>query len=275
MPRRVLVIEDNPANLELMTYLLQAFGFGVVAAVDGEAGLEAARVAQPDLILCDVQLPGIDGYAVARELKGDAALRSVPLIAITALAMMGDREKVLIGGFDGYIAKPIDPETFVSDVEAYLINKPPSSAGPVVHARTESTPDEPLSSPRNATILVVDNSQVNIELGRSTFEPFGYTVYTATGVTQTLELARRISPDLILSDVNMDGENGYDLIRAVKADPALRATPFVFLSATARSVSDRATGLALGAADYITRPIDPEALLARVAACLPKQRDGD
>ena len=131
-----------------MTYLLRAFGYTPHAAADGEAGLEAARGEPFDLIVCDIQLPVMDGYEVARRLKADPALRTVPLVAVTALAMVGDRDKVLAAGFDGYIAKPIDPETFVRQIEAYLRPEkrktaprpPPASTVAVPHTRR---PDRP------------------------------------------------------------------------------------------------------------------------------------
>jgi CheY-like chemotaxis protein len=120
MAVRILLLEDNPANLELMTYLLRAFGHTVLTAEDGRQGLHSARQEQPDLIICDVQLPEMDGYAVAAALKADPALRKIPLVAVTALAMVGDRDRMLAAGFDGYLAKPIDPETFVGQIEGYL-----------------------------------------------------------------------------------------------------------------------------------------------------------
>ncbi len=120
MARRILVIEDNPANLELMTFLLEAFGYTVVAARDGAEGIEMVRRERLDLIICDVHMPRVDGYEVARYLKKDPMTRRIPLVAVTALAMVGDREKVLAAGFDGYIAKPIAPEIFVGQVEAFL-----------------------------------------------------------------------------------------------------------------------------------------------------------
>ena len=119
---RILVIEDNLANMQLMLYLLQAFGHEPVEAGDGESGLELARRETFDLILCDIQLPGIDGYGIARALKEHPGLKHIPLVAVTALAMVGDRDKVLGAGFDGYIPKPIMPETFVSQVETLLSN---------------------------------------------------------------------------------------------------------------------------------------------------------
>jgi len=117
---RILVVEDNPANLELMTYLLHSFGYVALTAQDGLAGLELARTDAPDLIVCDVQLPGLDGFGVARELKLDPTLRTVPLVAVTAYAMVGDRDRMLAAGFDGYISKPIAPDRFVPELESFL-----------------------------------------------------------------------------------------------------------------------------------------------------------
>jgi two-component system cell cycle response regulator len=120
MPARILIIEDNPANLELMDYLLKYSGHEVLAAMDGVTGLELARREAPDLIICDIQIPLLDGFGVARSLKADARLRLIPLVAITAFAMVGDRERVLAGGFDHYLAKPIDPQAFVAQMEALI-----------------------------------------------------------------------------------------------------------------------------------------------------------
>jgi CheY-like chemotaxis protein len=120
MGARILVIEDNPTNLELMTYLLNAFGHTTFVARDGRQGVEAALRETPEIILCDLALPEMDGYEVVRRLKTEPGLNDVPIIAVTASAMVGDREKVVLTGFDGYISKPITPETFVQEVESYL-----------------------------------------------------------------------------------------------------------------------------------------------------------
>src|SRR5471030_46573 len=120
MTTRILVIEDNLTNLELMCYLLTAFGYLLLTAADGAAGVETVRRESPDLVICDIHLPTMDGYQVAGHLKSDPALREIPIIAVTALAMVGDHDKVLKAGFNGYITKPIDPETFVIQIEAFL-----------------------------------------------------------------------------------------------------------------------------------------------------------
>ena len=117
---KILIIEDNEANLNLVRYLLEHRGYATFTAVDGNAGVEMAQAHHPDLILCDLQMPGLDGFGVLRKLREDPELRKVVMIAVTALSMPGDRDSVLAAGFDGYLAKPIDPETFVTQVEAFL-----------------------------------------------------------------------------------------------------------------------------------------------------------
>jgi two-component system, cell cycle response regulator len=117
---RVLIIEDDPASLELMAYLLKAFGHAPLCACDGLDGMATARRERPDLILCDIRLPGADGIQVCRQLKKDPRLKNVPLVALTAYAMVGDREKLLGQGFSGYLSKPINPQTFVNQIAPYL-----------------------------------------------------------------------------------------------------------------------------------------------------------
>jgi len=120
MSARILIVEDHPANLELMRYLLAAYGHTVLVATDGPSGLAAAARTRPDLVLCDLQLPGYDGFELLRRLRADASIAALPVVAVTALAMVGDREKVRAAGFDGYMPKPIEPTTFVAEVESYL-----------------------------------------------------------------------------------------------------------------------------------------------------------
>jgi CheY-like chemotaxis protein len=117
---RILIIEDNPTHLELMSYLLRAAGHTLYAAADGAEGIECARRTNPDLIVCDMRLPRLDGYEVAQRLKNDPVLRAVPLVAVTSYAMVEDRDMAMASGFDGYLTKPIMPMTFVEELEAFL-----------------------------------------------------------------------------------------------------------------------------------------------------------
>jgi two-component system cell cycle response regulator DivK len=116
----VLVIEDNPANMTLAMFLLQSAGHTVLAAADAEAGLTIAWREQPDLILMDIQLPGMDGLEATTLLKLDDATRAIPVIALTALAMKGDEERIRAAGCDGYIAKPIRYQEFLEVIATRL-----------------------------------------------------------------------------------------------------------------------------------------------------------
>jgi len=117
----VLIVEDNPANMTLATFLLQSAGYTVLTATDAEAGLTVARDAQPHLILMDIQLPGMDGLAATALLKRDAATRAIPVIALTALAMKGDEERIRAAGCDGYIAKPLSYRNLLAIIAAQLV----------------------------------------------------------------------------------------------------------------------------------------------------------
>jgi two-component system, cell cycle response regulator DivK len=120
MSNRVLLIEDNDQNSYLLTFLLERHGYVVVRTADGVHGIEVAKEMVPALILLDIQLPRMDGYEVARELRRHEALRQTPIVAITSYAMAGDREKALSAGCSHYIEKPINPDTFIAEVEVAL-----------------------------------------------------------------------------------------------------------------------------------------------------------
>ena len=120
MNNRILIIEDNEQNLYMMRFLLEKSGFTIIGAEDGRKGIEMALTCKPLAILLDIQLPEMDGYAVATELKKHSELDKVPIIAVTSYAMVGDRENILAAGATGYIEKPINPETFVAEIIRYL-----------------------------------------------------------------------------------------------------------------------------------------------------------
>jgi two-component system cell cycle response regulator DivK len=123
MKGKILVIEDNEQNLYLIRYILEDCDYEVFAAVDGKEGIALSASLLPDLILLDIQLPGMDGYAVARNLRENPNLAYTPIVAVTSYAMPGDREKAMEAGCSGYIEKPIDPDTFDKQVEQYLSMK--------------------------------------------------------------------------------------------------------------------------------------------------------
>ena len=263
---RVLVIEDNPASLDLMTYLLKSFSHTPLSARDGLEGIETARRERPDLVLCDIQLPGADGHEICRQLKQDPNLQRIPLVAVTAYAMVGDREKLLGEGFNGYLSKPINPQTFIDQVKPYLSTRKIESAAP-----TETTDNVHVKA-TEGTILVVDNSPVNIKLSRSMLEPFGYKIIEAKNVGEALELLRKEKPDLILSDLHMPKRDGFDFIQEVKNDDELSRIPFVFISSTVWGDRERTLALSLGADQFIVRPIEPRDLIDEIESCRCKAK---
>ncbi|MET0231004.1 MAG: response regulator [Rhodanobacteraceae bacterium] len=273
---RILLIEDNPDNLELMSYLLGAYGHSVATADDGESGIEAARTTRPDLVACDIHLPGVDGYGVAKALKSIPALNGVPVVAVTALAMVGDRERILAAGFDGYITKPIDPQVVVGELDAFL---PKALRGlqPLNRDGESTSVAGAREGAALAVILVVDDVPTNRELIYQTLTPSGYDVRLAETVPDAMTQLRELTPDLILSDLHMPGEDGFDFIRRVKGDVRLAALPFVFISSSVWGEKDREAALALGVTRFLLRPIEPHVLIDEITRCLPardRARDG-
>ena len=116
----ILVIEDNLDNLEMVIFLLERDGFLTIKATDGRSGLELARSQQPDLILMDLTIPEIDGWHLAQQLKKDSTTANIPLLAMTAHILPGDRKKALDSGCDGYITKPLDIPNFIPTIEKYI-----------------------------------------------------------------------------------------------------------------------------------------------------------
>ena len=122
----ILIVEDNETNMKLSSFLLESADHDVLKATTAEAGVAIARAAHPDLILMDIQLPGMDGLQATALLKADAATRDIPVVALTALAMKGDEERIRAAGCDGYIAKPLDYKSFLAEVKARLAAPPTS-----------------------------------------------------------------------------------------------------------------------------------------------------
>jgi two-component system cell cycle response regulator len=253
-----------------VVYLLQAFGHEVSGAREGAEGIEMARRGKPDLILLDIHMPKMDGYEVASRLRADPDCRCIPIVAVTALAMVGDREKLLASGFDGYISKPIEPETFSAKVQEYLglPLRTPEPLAAVATSEKEQPSSVPLN-PKRAALLFVDNTAANIHLAQSLLEPLGYEILTAASAREGIELARRSKPDLIVSDVHMPQQDGYDFHSMVQGDPNLAGIPFVFLSSSVWSIREKEKALARGALKFISRPIESEALVAELEDCLP------
>ena len=270
----ILVIEDNKTNRELMVYLLNTFGYSTCEAENGRVGIEMARQRLPRLVVCDIQVPELDGYGVIRELKLDEHLRDIPVVAVTALAMVGDRDRILAAGFDGYVAKPISPETFVSELEKFLPAETRvvtrDAAMPAAASASKAASRKSSTAGGRGTLVVVDDIPENLEFACSTLQPSGYAVFTATNVEHAIALMREKKPDVVLSDLNMEPQSGLDLLDRIKSDRSLRRVPVVIISSTATEMEDELKCLERGATHFIRRPIEPEMLLKEVEKILSK-----
>ncbi len=132
---RILIVEDNPANMKLASVLLRNAGHTILSAVDAEAGLTLARSERPDLILMDIQLPGMDGLAATALLKQDPVTARIPVIAVTAMAMKSDRERTQIAGCDGYISKPLRYRELYACIDSLLGGSPDRDSDGVAGSR--------------------------------------------------------------------------------------------------------------------------------------------
>ncbi|MBU1099190.1 MAG: response regulator [Bacteroidetes bacterium] len=120
MKTKVLIIEDNEQNMYMLSYLLESENYEVIQAYSGPEGIDMAKNIKPDIILLDIQLPEMDGYAVAQKLREAEKLKEIPIIAVTSYAMPGDKDKAIESGATGYIEKPINPDTFISEMKSFL-----------------------------------------------------------------------------------------------------------------------------------------------------------
>lgn len=263
MCARVLVIDDDPVNVELIAYLLRAFGHDPVLALGGEPAMDEATKRVPDLVLCDIQMPGIDGFEVLRQLRGDPRFAATAIVGVTALAMVGDREKILRAGFDGYFTKPITPETFVDDIEKFL---PAALVSPRMPRRAEALRKEvrSLRAKSSGYALIVDDDEPGRELLRHLIVSLGVDVRTAANQDDALAFTRDSPPALIISD-------RLAILEAARADAILKDVPFFLLSNEPPTNDEQRRGRDAGANGFLERPLDADTMLDLLASWMPAE----
>ena len=253
---RILVAEDSPDIRELIRMLLESDGHVVTAVADGRAAVGAARETPLDLVLMDLSLPILSGWEATRQIRSDPKTASLPVIAVTAHAMQGDRERALAAGCDGFIPKPIDEESFARQVASFL------GARPVLlteRSRPRTLRDEP------GRILLVEDQPDVADLIREDLETDGHSVVVAPGSQEALEIFESDSRfDLAVLDVMLGGESGYALTAAL----AGRAASYLPVLLVTAGTIDREKAYAAGADDFIGKPIESSELRVRAASLI-------
>lgn len=247
MPKKILVIEDNEQNRILMRQILKYHGYEVLEAADGAAGLAMAREHMPDLILLDLQMPVMGGFAVIRELRKAPELSKLKVIAVTSFAMKGDREKALEVGFDEYVTKPIDTRKFVEIVKNFLPSENMTLKKPI--------------------ILCVDDEPANLKLLENILVPRGYEVVSAANGEDALLKIKTRTIDLVLLDLMMPGMDGLQVSRKIKDNKKYRNVPIIMLTAYS-GVESYIESLSGEVFAYLHKPFETEELARIVRAAL-------
>jgi CheY-like chemotaxis protein len=282
MPR-ILLVEDDETNRAMFRRRLERAGYTVGVAGDGAEALARAAAEPPDLVVMDLGLPVLDGWEATRRLKAADATRDIPVIALTAHAMAGDREKAVQAGCDDYETKPVEMGRFLAKVEALLARRgvpvaaapPPPAAPPPAPDRPPEpapAPPTPAAAPTPAgRILVVEDNLANREMLRRRLVQQGYAVGTAGDGRQALDQVRGGGFDLVLLDIMMPELDGYQVLERMKADAATRDIPVIMISAL-DAIESVVRCIEAGADHYLFKPFDPVLLQAGVSACLEKKR---
>jgi len=254
--QKILVVEDNPTNMKLIRGLLGIGKYEIVEAMDATTGIQLAKEHKPDLILMDIQLPGMDGLTATRELKKDPAFQDIPVVAITAHAMQGDDTKALEAGCAGYISKPVDTRTFLEKISGFLQQKIDSHSNPVRSA-----------SVYKKRILIVDDEPVNIKVLEAKLPAKEYEVIRAFSGKEALEKVADTAPEVILLDIMMPEMDGYEVTKTLKTDPKTSHIPIIIVTALTET-KDKLKALDAGAEEFISKPVNTTELIARIKSML-------
>jgi len=256
----ILVIEDNALNLKLVRSLLILGGYQVLEAEDAEKGIELASHHLPDLILMDIQLPGMDGLEATRILKTREETQSIPVVALTAYAMTGDEIKAREAGCSGYITKPLNTRTFLETLKKYL-NQYPAANAPVPRGADR----------RKSRILIVDDDPLNVKLLSAKLPADQFEPLPAFNGEEALHRTIEDNPDLILLDIMMPDMDGYEVSHRLKTNPATEGIPIILVTALDGS-EDKIRGFEAGADEFLNKPVNDIELLTRINSLLRLRR---
>jgi PAS domain S-box-containing protein len=260
-PPVILVVDDNPTNLLLITEVLTWEGCVVEPASDAASAQAMLSRRQPDLILMDIGLPGMDGLTFTRQLKADARTRSIPIAAVTASAMKGDDERVFAAGCDAYVTKPIDAHALIQTIARLL--KRPISTRSIVNP-TPATVPRPSAQADAEHVLIADDFAPNRLLLRDILEADGFRVSESSDGVEALAVLEREPVDAVVSDVLMPNIDGFRLCMEIRRNPRLKSMPFIVYTSTYSSSADKALAEKVGADHYLVKPSPAPVVVATI-----------
>jgi two-component system cell cycle response regulator len=293
--RRIVVIEDNPDVGDLLQTLLHSAGHEVVSTNESKDAVELVRREEPDLVLCDIAMPDVDGYGVLKALQSDPQTARYPVVFLTAHREFSERVRAFKMGVVDYVTKPFTRETLLRKVERILKGIDPHAAAEStepadVHqdapAASAGSGRDPESLPTGTgslppfgalpemlrSVLIADDNAVFRSFLREVLLKHGFSVHTARDGEEALALAIEKRPWLIMSDVSMPELDGFELCRRVRATTLISHTPFVFLSGW-DDYRDRQRGLQLGADEFLSKQTPVRELLIRIHLLLQRYSD--
>lgn len=253
---RILVVEDDSKSARLIRDILELRGHSIIEASNGLSAMRMINDRVPDLIFMDINLPGMDGITLTKLIKTSSKTNKIPIIALTAAAMKGDRSRFVQAGCDDYISKPFH----VRDV-LDVLNK---------YGRS-TVQDSPVQPP---VVLVADDGHQNIELIHATLSPLGYNVISANNGIQALEKIRTLHPDIALINVIMPQLDGIEVCKNIKSDEYYSTIPVIMITAL-DDADAKMRALSAGADEFLTKPIDRSELIVRVGNLLKVKRHID